>query len=287
MNINIVTVDSGWILQKIADRIKETNEDIFSLTYWEPRTDVDANFYVDIQNCYRGPTCTHDIGLFTHLDRDSTDSILPHWLKIDYIIHQCTKYYDIFSDLYNKDKMCVLPPGEIHESFTLKKPVIGIFQRGQYEGKGFHFMRDLVDQHPNILKQFKFVFVGSGWDDVVRICNKNGIKTFYYDDSDYSMYPKLYKNVDYILIPSLWEGGPMSIIEAWATGTPIIGAKVGLLNKDFTADYSFDPGNSQQLIDILNSIIAPLMQRRDKVSHLNYQKYGQMLIEIVDNLNNK
>ena len=285
MKINIVTLDSGWILQKIAQRIKETNEDVFSLSFWKPRLDVDANYYIDVQNCYGGPTNTLNIGYFTHLDRDSTQSLEPHWLSLDYIVHHCTRYYDIFSQFYDKERMSVLLPGEIHEEFTLHKPVLGIFQRGQHEGKGYHFMQDLIKNYPEVLRQFKFVFVGTGWDEVLRLCKENDIKTFDYGDSDYSIYPKLYKNIDYVLIPSLWEGGPMSVIEGWATGKPIIGAKVGFLDKDFKADYSFEPNDKEGLINILNEIIQPLKSRREKVSHMSYQKYGEELIKIVKNLN--
>ena len=52
MNINIVTVNSGWILQKIAERLYNSNKEIFSISYYEPKNNVDANLYIDIHNCF-------------------------------------------------------------------------------------------------------------------------------------------------------------------------------------------------------------------------------------------
>jgi len=48
MNINIVTVNSGWILQKIAERLYNSNKEVFSISYYEPKNDADANLYIDI-----------------------------------------------------------------------------------------------------------------------------------------------------------------------------------------------------------------------------------------------
>jgi len=68
VKINIVTVQSGWILQKIAQRIVDANksECLFSLGTKSSNL-VDANFYIDITNCYQRKSQVLDIGYFTHL----------------------------------------------------------------------------------------------------------------------------------------------------------------------------------------------------------------------------
>ena len=281
MKINIVTVESGWILQKIAERIGRSNPEVFEVSH-SPRVDVDANYYVDVQNCYFQKTSTLDIGYFTHLHENSEKSIQDDWLTLDYIIHKCTRYRQVFEKFYPAEKMSILYPGEISSEFKLKKPLIGIFQRGTYEGKGYFFMKKLAEY--DILKKFKFLFVGSGWGDVAHLYRKNGIEAYYQENEDYSTYPKLYEHIDYLLIPSLWEGGPMSVIEACATGTPIISSDVGWVNLDFEVDHLYEPDNDQQLAKILEKIHAPIYNRRKKFSKINYKTYGEKLINIVERL---
>jgi len=62
VKINIVTVQSGWILQKIAQRIVDANksECLFSLGTKSSNL-VDANFYIDITNCYQRKSQVLDI----------------------------------------------------------------------------------------------------------------------------------------------------------------------------------------------------------------------------------
>ena len=75
MNINIVTVRSGWILQKIAERTAQVcNNKIpgHSMTVsHSPDINADANYYADLQNCYHGEKTNCDVAYFTHADLNS------------------------------------------------------------------------------------------------------------------------------------------------------------------------------------------------------------------------
>tara|TARA_R100001198_G_C5211237_1_gene196529 strand:- start:125 stop:991 length:867 start_codon:yes stop_codon:yes gene_type:complete len=281
MKINIVTVRSGWILSKIAERLCSTNQEVFQLDY-SPRNDVDANFYIDMQNCFTRKTNTLDIGFFTHLHENSTTYITQQYLLADYIVHMCTRYYDAFKHFYPKDRMCVLYPFEIASNFNIKKPTIGIFQRGEYEGKGFFFMDRMAKY--DIMNRFRFLFVGSGWDKVVNRFIEKGIDVEYQTSEEYSEYPSLYEKIDYLLIPSLWEGGPMSVVEAYAMGIPIISSDVGWVGSDFEVEYIYEPNNECQLESVLNNIYAPIEARRKKFSDFNYENYGKKIINIVEDL---
>jgi len=281
MNINIVTVDSGWILQKIAQRIYEANPEVFSLSH-QSSQDTDANFYIDVQNCFKGKTRTLDVGFFTHLHENSASHLYPYWLTLDHIVHMCSRYLDVFSQFYPPNKMSLMFPGELSKEFKLKKPTIGIFQRGEHEGKGFFFMKNLANSE--ILKNFKFLITGKGWEGVVDLYRKNNIEVEYRTDESYDKYPELYSRIDYLLIPSLWEAGPMSVIEGLGCGIPIISSDVGWVNGDLEVDYSFEPNNTLELTSILNTIFNKIKHRREQVGHLSYKTYGEKLIKTVENI---
>ena len=169
MRINVVTVSSGWILQKIAERVVAACPKYAEMTLSHaPKFDVDANFYIDMQNCYGGKSKTLDIGYFTHLDQNSEKHLLQnkHWLTCDFIIHMAERYFNVFKKFYSEDKMAVIKPGEVTDNFQLKKLKLGIIQRGGYPGKGVYFMERLADY--KITKNFEFLFVGSGWNSVIN-----------------------------------------------------------------------------------------------------------------------
>lgn len=300
MRVNVVTVESGWILQKIAERIVEAGnrQDLTTRMFgdgtikarfrWSlshtPRVDCVANYYVDIQNCYRGKTSVLDIGYFTHLHENNIKYIQPNWLSLDFIVHGCTRYQSIFEKLYPAEKMDVLIPGEIPDGFDLKKPTIGIFQRGKYEGKGFHFMQEAGQKIQHTLGGFKWRFIGNDWEPVVKQYNDLGIEAVSLGDVGLKYpegYAAQYDLVDYVLIPSLWESGPMSLIEANAKGIPIISSDVGQSAVDINVDYLFRPGNHLQLRDILHGILAIRLHARQRVSHLSYEWYTRELAKII------
>lgn len=283
MHINIVTVTSGWILSKIAERLYTAGNSItdheFTLSY-APNMNADVNFYVDVQNCFRQKTPGLDIGFFTHVHEDNIVTVNNITFSLDYIFHMCDRYYKMFSKRYPLCKMKVLPVGGIVNGFELKKPKIGIVQRGQYEGKGFNFMLGLDTDR---LKDFRFLFVGSGWDEVVSKYEAAGIEVEYTTYEKYDSYPQHYEDMDYLLIPSLWEGGPMSVMEAFSTGTPIIASNVGWI-PDLGVEYMFEPGNSEALYSILDGISGPIKARRDKVSEITYTGYIHQLMNVIKEL---
>jgi glycosyltransferase involved in cell wall biosynthesis len=279
--VNVVTVKTGWILQKIAERIVSAAPDntTFTLSH-SPRNDVDVNFYVDIQNCYSGKSKVKDVGYFTHLDRNSKDHLLKnkHWLTCDYIIHKNKKYYEIFSEFYSKEKMSILKPIEIFPAFSLKKLKLGIVQRGGFEGKGHNFMISMAEHE--YMKNFEFVFCGNNWDEVVNLFRSKNIQCTTVDE-DYENYPKVYDSIDYLLIPSLWEGGPMCVPEALAKGVPIISSDVGWV-PEFDIEYLFKPGDENGLLEILKKIREPLLKRRKKIESYSMKKYTKNLVEILE-----
>jgi glycosyltransferase involved in cell wall biosynthesis len=283
MKINTVTVSSGWILQKISERIHSELQKLCEATIsHEPNLLADVNFYVDVQNCYHHKTNTIDIGYFTHLDQNSVRAINTNWFSLDHIFHHGQRYYDVFKNWYPEDKMSIVLPGEIPKGFALKKPCLGVFQRGSFEGKGEYFMQAL-SENP-ISSNFSFLFVGSGWDAVISQFNNKGISVENITNEDYAAYSDLYNKIDYLLIPSLWEGGPMAVIEAYAKGIPIISSNVGWVGTNFVVDHMYEPNNLSQLTTILEDIIYPIKKRRKQVEHLSYVHYAKKLVQVAEEL---
>ena len=288
MRINVVTVKSGWILQKIAERIVQNapNGVEMELTH-SPRHKIN-NFYVDIQNCYRGPMGGKDVGLFTHVHENDMKHVSDLWFSLGHIIHMNRRTWQQFSwdkryHIYNPG-MSYKMPGEIPEGFDYKKPTIGIFQRGKYEGKGFDLMMELADT--NVASSFKWIFAGHDWQPVIDKLNK---KTEVLSYSDNSLewpggYLSLYSITDYVLIPSKWEGGPMSMIEAAALGKQIIAPNVGWVNQEIPVDYLFKYGDCKSLSNTLFNLQEKRSIANRVVQKLYYKDYSKFVCEVFEGL---
>ncbi len=98
-------------------------------------------------------------------------------------------------------------------------------------------------------KKFKFIFVGEGRSISARKARAYGFDTECFERLPYLCFNDLYKNIDILLITSLYEGGPANVPEAIISGTPIISTPIGMvldyvidgLNGAFlTGDYDID-----------------------------------------------
>ena len=294
MRINVVSVQSGWILTKIAERIiANAPEGVEMRTVRSPRAG-ENNFYVDVTNCYFQHLGGKEVGLFTHVHANDPKEIRPVWYTLDHIIHmsrlsRCLFLDNEFNMLMRKtpvDKVthsCKMP-GEVPLGFEYKKPTIGIFQRGKYEGKGFNMMRRFVNN--SAAADFEWIFAGDGWGPVAEDLH---FKTKVIDHGDSDLiwpgeYKALYDLVDYVLVPSKWEGGPMGLLEAASLGKTIIASRVGWVGSEMPVDYTFSPGSDQELGSILKDIISKRKKARKIVENLSYKNYAEHVINCFERI---
>jgi len=110
-----------------------------------------------------------------------------------------------------------------------KKFTVGIIsKRYGRRVKGEAFLYELFKRLDN--KKIKFVFVGAGRTKEKILANNFGFEADVYETLPYSMFNNLYSNLDFLLVPSLFEGGPANIPEAIYTKTPILGRKIAMIS---------------------------------------------------------
>lgn len=285
MLINVVTVRSGWILQKIAERIAEAGNEHFShVSEWKvshhPKMHNAVNFYCDVQNCYMMPTNCLDIGLFTHIHENNPANVNKTTFSLDYIFHMSSKYMREFSKIgYPSKYMDLMVPFETPANWEVRKPTLGIFQRGKYEGKGFNFMLNFASNP--VCKLFKWVFVGNDWGDVAKKLDSYGCDVVNLRDSNLK-YPEgyefWYSKVDHVLIPSKWEGGPVACLEAMTLGIPVISADVGWC-REWGAKIFKDENH---LSSILSKIGERERVKARKVRYIcSYKRCAEQIISVI------
>lgn len=292
MHVNIVTVSSGWILQKIAERMVKNNhnsEVTMTVSHY-PDITADVNYYADLQNCYFGLKTNLDIAYFTHADENSKQWLTTllkqrNGYSLDGIVSMNKRYTDMLEEVgYDKNKLTTITPGQTFDIFPLKKTTIGIVSKGGYPGYGQQFMENMLRQYN--FEHYNIKILGDGWGNLKAIADSKNISLEMLSDSDYSIYPKFYQDIDYLLIPGLWTAGPMSMQEALSSGVPVIGSNVGFVNYEFMSDYVFEPNDVQGLINILEEINEPKLKRRAQVSSMTWEKYTKDIIQFITKIKN-
>ena len=267
MKVNIVT-EGNRIKRRLSEKIKAYNPfadieyDLTESPASGPASGVDANLYV-CYNLFDQKSSTKDVGYVTHIHKSSigehekeTHRSFLRFLEMDALVHMNSTTMQVFENLGYKKIQRVSGAGIEVKKF---KPhtTVGIVQNGEVDGKGLQFMCDLVDGMDPFLKgNLFFVIQGVGWERLVEKFNSCGIPYEYRNSLDYTQYPEVYKKIDYLLIPSLWEGGPIAYLEAAVCDVEVIAADVGFVSS-FHSDESrrnnryFSPGDINALLKIL------------------------------------
>ncbi len=299
MKIGVIHPGNNWILSIIAKRLCAADPDHFES--W-PRTSLfhydlkgcllDGWLYWDVQNCFhpaykqRFPDAIH-VGAFTHLDKDENESFRFGWDRCDGIIHMAQRYYDRFVEQgwYRPEQMAVIRPGEVVD-MPLKKIRIGICQRGEHVGKGAMFFPEVIEGLPDTIKDgLKVIFCGKGWTDGG---NYHGVTIAKYPEDSWQ---NIFYDSDYLLIPSLWEGGPMSLLEALAAGIPIIAADVGWVRDFYNEPVGdtfllYPPGDVAELQRILTCLVQQHLDRRAVVEKMSYRRYAADVLAFFERISN-
>lgn len=128
----------------------------------------------------------------------------------------------------------VIPHGFNQHIFSAEnKPVRDVINLGVVSKrygrkvKGEALLYDLMKRLDR--SRIRFTFVGK---DRTQDCWKArdlGYKAEAFERLPYKVFGSLYKSLDALLIPSIFEGGPANVPEAISTGTPLIAKPVGMI----------------------------------------------------------
>ena len=241
--VNIVTSDRGWILERLASEITSRLDYVRHTDVPDPAADI--NYYITY-SCWSGRVSRIEMAWFAHLEPagEARERFFEVASAMDHCLTQARLYENLLRD-YGVAGVSTIPPGVDLDLFTPRLK-IGVVGRAYHTGrKGEHLVGQLVDM-PGI----DWHFTGTGWPG----------PALELPDEDM---PKFYRDMDYILVPSLYEGGPMCVVEALASGTEVISSPVGWV-PDFP-HIGFETGNVDDLRRVLLELCAKKNRLRETV----------------------
>jgi len=224
MKINIVIRegDLGWILGRLA---RELNSHL-GWTINTPGADID---YCIPYYQYREATAPIKVPLFTHLEKDGGKKAMFIQVAED-STYKIAMSASTAADLIAYRKRGTPLPAIIHFGSDLhREKVFGIVGKNYNTGrKNLHWVEELKEEFS------------------INYDSLSG------DIEDRAVF---YSHIDYLIVTSEIEGGPMPVLDAIAAGVPIIAPDVG-----WCWDYPcihYVKNNLQQLQYILRQLNTP------------------------------
>lgn len=261
---HIKIADEGWILERCAAEISKYCQSVTFGKSEDPQANI--QYYVNY-SAYRSRVSPIEIGYFTHseIDQNARDRYFSAAHAMDHCVCHSRRYADeLLAD--GVANVSVIPPGVDLEAFR-PKVRIGVVGRTYHTGrKGEGLVSQVLD-----VQGIEWRFTGSGWPrESTRVLDGE--------------MPDFYNGLDYVLIPALYEGGPMSVLEGLACGKPIIASDVGWV-PDFP-HISFETGNALSLRGVLERLVAEREKLREPVLAYSWENWARRHAKLFERLSN-
>ena len=233
--INIVYQKDGWILPQIAANL--ANEIVCCGLSETADPEADINLYVNYHlfSLLGSKKTNFDVGFFTHKEpAGSFDQIAS---SLDHCIGMSLKTYDLLP----RNKRSVLSPmGADTELFKNKELTIGVVARDYPGGRKVLEILHKLSEINGVINK-----VTGGRLD------KNQLVDFY-------------DSIDYMLVTSTLEGGPIPVLESLLLNKPIIAPDVGWCWDFPVVKYS----SYNELVSIISKLASPIKSWKDSANEL-------------------
>jgi len=252
--VNIKVQPDAWVLEKMALRLVKISEVRLSD---QINNHAKLNYFFNYFQYEETDTPT--AAFFTHIEERSPKVADVWWQTVeavDVCVFMSEMYRQTVKDRFPQKSCVLISPGVDFHSFRPRKLRIGIIGRAYAETgrKGEGLLHRVVADHPEI----EWVVTGKSW----------GLESFHVGDEEL---PNLYRSLDYVLITSAYEGGPMSAIEALASGVPVISPDIGWMPE--LPHIPYEVGNFEDLSTILRSLSATGLELRSSVVGRTWENF--------------
>lgn len=265
MALNIIYPKDNWILQDLAEALLKRIPDSEGFNYKDKTTFSEGgplytgkgiNYYINYY-VFRNKTPRKDVVFFTHPEPDG--KFLKVAQAADFCICMNRKYRDFL--LKNGIEKCDYVMPGIDLDFFKPRLVLGfIGRRYKNKRKG----DELLDKVASL-----------GYVDL-KLTNGKLRKEQLID---------FYSSIDYVLVTSKYEGGPMCLLEGAACGKKIIcPSDVGFASEIMDAIIPYWNSDWTSLKSTIDSLLEIKMQTRSVVENYTYDNFAKKHINIFKTL---
>ncbi len=240
----------NWILEKMADILKQYEPEDMQIIYSKKpmKGDNCLNLFWPYR-CYED-TVARSVSFHTHPEK------IPAWNAsakgANHIITMCDKYTkSLIKAGVPAEKITKIIPG-VDEDFTF----------------------DFVLFFPCDMKRHPIRKGETLWKQISKI---PGVRAICSDRTlTHAQVVSATKRADAIFISSMEEGGPMTLIEALACGTPVIAPRdVGFCDEWTDVIIQYDKGNFKSAKEAIDTLLIPKQKRAESVKEYTWKKWAE------------
>lgn len=252
-HVNIVLSDRGWILEKLATEIGKRLPYVKFGTTTDPTAAI--QYYITYST-WRERVSPVEVAYFAHLELDPLTR--KKFFDVAEAVDYCTCHSEMYEAVLREQgiqHVATISPGVDLEQL---RPVVkvGVVGRTYHTGrKGEALVRDVMDS-PGI----EWHFTGEGWPGPARRIPEGEMAKFY-------------NEMDYVLVPALYEGGPMCVVEALACGCPVIAPPIGWVNQFPHIEYR--TGDAADLRRVLEDVVRKKEELRASVLNRTWDAWAE------------
>ena len=252
--IRIITEKEGWIMHRKAAEIRKHFGDEY-VKINEDWPEADVHYYINYGYFNKKPAKGVTVGNFTHFD---PSQLADKFVEVAYTVDHCVSVSELTTV---KLQEIGIPIGRITtirvgaDTKFRPKLMLGVAGR-PYKGgrKGEDLLRGLLDD-PAIMNECRIVTTNPDW----------GLTTLTLTDhSDF------YRLIDFLLVTSRIEGGPVPFMEALACGTMAIAPSIGVIPE--FSHIPYETGSLESLKETIHRLIAEMHQTRGQVASPMYRQ---------------
>lgn len=252
--VHIVLADRGWVLESIGGEISRR------LPYVsvgdEPDPTSRVNYYINY-SAYKSPVATLQMAWFTHVEEAVPEAAARFFHvanKMDVRVCHSELYAEMLRDR-GLDSVHVIRPGVDLEAFTPKLR-LGLVGRTYPSGrKGEALVESLAD-----IPWIEWHATGEGWP----------VPSRHYEGHEM---PDFYRSIDYLLVPSKYEGGPMPAVEAMACGKEVISPEIGMMPE--VPHIHYRNSDREDLLRVLRELHQKQLDVREAVVDSTWDAFAE------------
>jgi glycosyltransferase involved in cell wall biosynthesis len=246
--VRIVTEKPGWIMHRMAEEIQKhigaenvrINED------WE---EADIHYYINYGYFRDRPKNGIKVANFTHYDPDNfAEKFVQVAKEVDHCVAISKATADILADFgipTAKTTVIVIGADKCFQPLL----TLGVVGRTYAGGrKGEDIVKALLEDQ-ELMRRVRIVATNDSW----------GVPVWQFDDQ-----ADFYRAIDYLLVPSRLEGGPVPFMEALACGTMSIAPEIGVIPQ--FSHISYPVGDINSLKKLIHKLADQHFSEKHKLS---------------------
>ncbi|MBH11288.1 MAG: hypothetical protein CMG74_13230 [Candidatus Marinimicrobia bacterium] len=194
---------------------------------------------------------------------------------------------------FNRKKLYI-----IHNGVEAKMFDVNVIRDGHFrllfigrlhKQKGLKFLIEAMEKVVSINNKIELIIVGDG-EEKTKLLSKvnslnldNNIK--FIGEKKYQELPKIYSSSDLFILPSIFEGQPLSLLEAWASKLPVLVTDCGENNKMVIDNYNGWIVPISDYNALAEKIIFAMKMKKEELKKIGLNGYNNVIEN--HNWNNK